>query len=69
MEPLENDDIIAILEAAISDVDRGLGIFDLFDSDAIRFIAYMSNGDARIALNALGLLQLRLNRMHPDAFT
>jgi putative ATPase len=65
LEPLENDDIIAILEAAISDVDRGLGDLQIsFDSDAIRFIADMSNGDARIALNALELASVTTQ---PDA--
>ncbi len=54
---LENDDIVAILEHALVDKDRGLGKLKLtWDDDALNMIADRSNGDARIALDTLGFV-------------
>ncbi len=54
--PLENDDIKQILKAAMNDVERGLGNYDIeIDDDALDFLADVSSGDARTALNALEL--------------
>lgn len=65
LEPLENDDIVAILNAAITNVERGLGELQIsIDPDAIQFMADMSNGDARMALNALELASVTTK---PDA--
>ncbi len=56
LKPLNNDDIEAILRAALADKERGLGVYDLIvDDDAIKYLAEVSNGDARIALNAIEL--------------
>ncbi len=53
-EPLSEDDILHLLKAAISDPERGLGGFDIqADEKALRFLAVMSDGDARRALTAL----------------
>ena len=54
--PLTHDDIASILRMALSDNERGLGSFDIeCDDDAIDFLADVSSGDARTALNALEL--------------
>jgi putative ATPase len=56
LTPLEEKHIKEILNAALKDRERGLGEYDLkVDEDAIDFLAEVSNGDARIALNALEL--------------
>lgn len=56
LKPLNNDDIEAILRTALVDKERGLGVYDLVtDEDAIKYLAEVSNGDARIALNAIEL--------------
>ena len=56
LKPLETEDIKAILKRAVSDVDRGMGIYNaVIDDDALEFLADMANGDARNALNALEL--------------
>ena len=54
--PLEKSDIKRIVLNALGDKERGLGnyLIDLSD-EALEFISEISNGDARIALNALEL--------------
>ena len=53
-EPLSEEDILQLLNAAITDSERGLGKFDIkADEKALRFLAVMGNGDARRALTAL----------------
>lgn len=57
--PLTREDIAAIIRMAISDKERGLGSFDVIcDDDAVDFLADVSSGDARTALNALELAYL-----------
>ena len=56
LEPLAPPDILRILEAALSDRERGLGDLDIeIGQEALDYIANVSNGDARRALNALEL--------------
>jgi putative ATPase len=56
LKPLKNADIENILRAALADKERGLGAYNLVtDEDAIKYLAEVSNGDARIALNAIEL--------------
>jgi len=56
LKPLGNEDIEIIIRAALADKERGLGRYDLVtDDDAIKYLAEVSNGDARIALNAIEL--------------
>jgi putative ATPase len=51
---LSDDDVSVIVERAIKDVERGLGKFRItLSEDALRHLVAMSNGDARVALNAL----------------
>jgi putative ATPase len=53
-EPLSEEDILQLLKAAISDKERGLGKFDIeVEGKALKFVAVMSDGDARRALTAL----------------
>ena len=53
-EPLSEDDILNLLKIAICDADRGLGKFDIeADEKALKFLAVMSDGDARRAFTAL----------------
>jgi len=59
LKPLSNENIEKILRNALSDKERGLGNYDVEISDeAIKFLADISNGDARVALNALELAVL-----------
>jgi len=51
---LSDEDVRLIAERAIKDVDRGLGKFRIAVSEeALRHLVTISNGDARVALNAL----------------
>ena len=53
-EPLNEEDILELLKTAIADAERGLGKFDIeADEKALKFLAVMSDGDARRALTAL----------------
>jgi putative ATPase len=53
-EPLSDADILRLLETAIVDSQRGLGKLDIeADKEALKFLAVMSDGDARRALTAL----------------
>jgi putative ATPase len=54
LEPLGQDDVLAILRRAIDDEERGLGAMGLDVSDeALDMLATLADGDARTALNAL----------------
>jgi putative ATPase len=53
-EPLAEQQVEAIVRAALEDEERGLGRLHIkLEQDALRHLAEMSNGDARIALNGL----------------
>ena len=56
LQPLSEEDIVAILERALRDPERGLGATGAAaETDALRLIARLSDGDARGALNILEL--------------
>jgi putative ATPase len=56
LKPLNKSDIETIVRMALSDKERGLGEYDIIcDNEAIAYLAEVSNGDARIALNAIEL--------------
>lgn len=56
LNPLETEDILIILTNALTDKEKGLGNFNVEVSDeTLHSLATASNGDARIALNALEL--------------
>lgn len=59
LRPLEKDDLIQIINRALSDKSRGLGEANIMiDDEAKEFLADMANGDARSVLNALELAYL-----------
>lgn len=56
LKPLSKENIITLLKNVLCDCENGLGKYDLnVDNAAIEFLAEISNGDARIALNYLEL--------------
>ncbi len=56
LHPLTKDEILSLLKRAASDPERGLGNYKVdLDADAAEFLADISGGDARAALNALEL--------------
>ncbi|MBQ6104599.1 MAG: replication-associated recombination protein A [Lachnospiraceae bacterium] len=56
LQPLTKDDIIALLKRAMTDTEKGMGLYNAEITDeALDFIADVANGDARKALNALEL--------------
>ncbi|MCR4955862.1 MAG: replication-associated recombination protein A [Lachnospiraceae bacterium] len=63
LHTLSSDDIKVLLKRAISDEERGMGAYDaVIEEDALQFLADVSNGDARSALNALELGVLTTER-------
>jgi len=56
LEPVPNEDLIALMQTALKDEDRGLGKLNITaDAKALAHIAEKSDGDARRALTALEL--------------
>ena len=53
LQPLDERAIVAILERALADAERGPGVEA--ETDAVRAIARHANGDARVALNLVEL--------------
>lgn len=59
LEPLGEKDILKVLENALSNKDKGLGYYDLtIDDGVLEYIAALSGGDVRVALNALEIAAL-----------
>lgn len=59
LKPLEKKDLEKLILRAVRDKDKGYGNMDItIDDDAVGFIAELSNGDARRALNAIELAVL-----------
>jgi putative ATPase len=56
LQPLTEEELMLILRRALDDQDRGLGRLGIqADDETLRFIARLSSGDARVALNTLEL--------------
>ncbi len=56
LKPLEKEDIIQLIKKAVYDTEKGMGSYNaVIDDDAAEFLADMSGGDARRALNAVEL--------------
>lgn len=56
LKPLEREDIKTLLKKAVYDKDKGMGTYDAeIEEDALNFLAELSGGDARHALNAIEL--------------
>jgi len=58
-EPLSQEDIKDLIRRTLSDKERGLGAYPtLIEEEALDHIAILSDGDARVALNAIELAVL-----------
>jgi putative ATPase len=56
LKPLQDKQIIAVIQAALKDKQRGFGVLKVkADKKALEFLAEVCEGDARRALNALEL--------------
>jgi putative ATPase len=63
LKPLDKEDIKILLTRAISDREKGLGAYNAaLDEEALEFLADISNGDARAALNAIEIGVLTTDR-------
>lgn len=63
LKPLSKEDIKTLLLRALEDRERGLGSYQAeLDDEALDFLADMSGGDARTALNAIELGVLTTER-------
>jgi len=59
LRPLAEADLLALLQRALADAERGLGHLKLrADEDALAHLARVSDGDARKALNSLEIAAL-----------
>lgn len=56
LKPLDKEDIKTLILRAVQDKERGLGSYQAeIDEEALEFLADISSGDARTALNAIEL--------------
>lgn len=56
LKQLEREDIKTLIQRAVYDKERGMGAYDaVIDEEALEFLADLSGGDARHALNAVEL--------------
>lgn len=56
LHPLSKEDVKELIHRAVYDKDRGMGAYDaVIEEDAADFLAELSGGDARHALNAVEL--------------
>lgn len=63
LKPLEKEDIRVLLKRAVYDEKRGMGAYEAeIDEEALEFLAELSGGDARHALNAIELGIMTTNR-------
>jgi len=59
LQPLDESDILKLLQRALMDDERGLGHMDIeADKEALQHLAVISDGDARKALNSLEIAVL-----------
>jgi putative ATPase len=64
LQPLEEADIIFIIQRALQDRERGLGHIDVtIDEESLSLIARQAKGDARMALN---ILEAAVNSFQQD---
>lgn len=56
LKPLDREDIAELLKRAVYDREKGMGSYEaVLEEDALEFLAELSGGDARRALNAIEL--------------
>ena len=59
LEPLDNRHVVQVLNNALTNKEKGLGNYDLTVEDGVmEYIAELSGGDVRVALNALEIAAL-----------
>ena len=59
LEPLKKEHIIQVIKNALTNSQKGLGSYDLkIEEDVIDYLAELSGGDVRVALNALEIAAL-----------
>lgn len=59
LRPLTEEDLLALLQRALADEERGLGYLKILaDGEALKHLATVADGDARKALNALEIAAL-----------
>ncbi len=67
LKPLDIENIKTIIKRAVTDSERGFGSYGVeLDDDALDFLAEVSGGDARTALNAIELGVLTTERAADD---
>ncbi|MEW6142275.1 MAG: replication-associated recombination protein A [Chloroflexota bacterium] len=65
LNALTNDEILTVVRSALTDAERGMARWEpQIDEEALKHLVIMSNGDARVALNALEMATLSTK---PDA--
>ena len=63
LKPIEKEDIKTLIQRAVYDTEKGMGAYDaVIEADALEFLAELSGGDARHALNAVELGVMTTNR-------
>lgn len=54
---LSADNLVAIIRRALEDKERGFGNLNIkYETEAVRILAEMANGDARVALGTIGFI-------------
>lgn len=67
LKPLSNDNIKVLIKRAVYDVEKGMGAYNAdITEEAVDFLADMSDGDARHALNAIELAVLSTTKDEND---
>jgi putative ATPase len=70
LKPFSDNDLLLILERALTDQDRGLGALSLkVEPEALSAIAWSADGDARTALNTLEAAASLIDRLQGSART
>ncbi len=63
LKPIEKEDIKTLIKKSVYDEDKGMGAYKgQIDEDALEFLAELSGGDARHALNAIELGMMTTER-------
>lgn len=69
MQPLAKEDIKTLITRAVYDTVKGMGSYQaVIEEDALEFLADISGGDARSALNAVELGILTTERGQTERF-
>jgi putative ATPase len=64
LNALTDDEILTVVKNALTDTERGLARWSpVMDDEALKHLVVISNGDARVALNAL---EMAVFATHPD---